>query len=107
LATRVDAFGEEATFELGAAHKVKLESRLRLLEEGNLRKLSGTGKAKAKFEKYQAKRWVIVVNYIRVYRFPVMIPKRFRIYPITMTINLGCLSEIAFTTMSLLVCSVY
>ncbi|XP_052837642.1 nucleolar protein 58 [Drosophila gunungcola] len=55
LATRVDAFGEEATFELGAAHKVKLESRLRLLEEGNLRKLSGTGKAKAKFEKYQAK----------------------------------------------------
>ncbi|EDV99196.1 nucleolar protein 58 [Drosophila grimshawi] len=55
LATRVDAFGEEATFELGATHKVKLESRLRLLEEGNLRKLSGTGKAKAKFEKYQAK----------------------------------------------------
>ncbi|XP_037957564.1 nucleolar protein 58 [Teleopsis dalmanni] len=55
LATRVDAFGEEASFELGAAHKVKLESRLRLLEEGNLRKLSGTGKAKAKFEKYQAK----------------------------------------------------
>ncbi|TMW45548.1 hypothetical protein DOY81_009374 [Sarcophaga bullata] len=55
LATRVDAFGEEATFELGAAHKVKLEARLRLLEEGNLRKLSGTGKAKAKFEKYQAK----------------------------------------------------
>ncbi|XP_034471856.1 nucleolar protein 58 [Drosophila innubila] len=55
LATRVDAFGEEATFELGATHKVKLEARLRLLEEGNLRKLSGTGKAKAKFEKYQAK----------------------------------------------------
>ncbi|SPP81558.1 nucleolar protein 58 [Drosophila guanche] len=55
LATRVDAFGEEATFELGAAHKVKLEARLRLLEEGNMRKLSGTGKAKAKFEKYQAK----------------------------------------------------
>uniref|UniRef100_A0A1A9W031 Nucleolar protein 58 n=1 Tax=Glossina brevipalpis TaxID=37001 RepID=A0A1A9W031_9MUSC len=55
LATRVDAFGEEASFELGAAHKVKLEARLRLLEEGNLRRLSGTGKAKAKFEKYQAK----------------------------------------------------
>lgn len=61
LATRVDAFGEEATFELGATHKVKLESRLRVLEEGNLRKLSGTGKAKAKFEKYQAKRWVILL----------------------------------------------
>ncbi|XP_018784188.1 PREDICTED: nucleolar protein 58 [Bactrocera latifrons] len=55
LATRVDAFGEEASCELGATHKVKLEARLRLLEEGNIRKLSGTGKAKAKFEKYQAK----------------------------------------------------
>lgn len=59
LATRVDAFGEEATFETGAAHKVKLEARLRLLEEGNLRKLSGTGKAKAKFEKYQVKSEVL------------------------------------------------
>lgn len=55
LATRVDAFGEEVTFELGAAHKVKLEARLRLLEEGNLKRISGTGKAKAKFEKYQAR----------------------------------------------------
>lgn len=59
LATRVDAFGEEATFETGAAHKVKLEARLRLLEEGNLRKLSGTGKAKVKFEKYQVKSEVL------------------------------------------------
>ncbi|XP_055844018.1 nucleolar protein 58 [Episyrphus balteatus] len=59
LATRVDAFGEEATFETGVAHKVKLEARLRLLEEGNLRKLSGTGKAKAKFEKYQVKSEVL------------------------------------------------
>lgn len=56
LATRVDAFGEDVTFELGAAHKVKLEARLRLLEEGNLRRVSGTGKAKAKFEKYHSKR---------------------------------------------------
>ncbi|XP_075991803.1 nop5 ribonucleoprotein [Anticarsia gemmatalis] len=55
LATRVDAFGEDVTFELGAEHKVKLENRLRLLEEGNLRRISGTGKAKAKFEKYHSK----------------------------------------------------
>ncbi|XP_028166784.1 nucleolar protein 58 [Ostrinia furnacalis] len=55
LATRVDAFGEEVSFELGAEHKVKLENRLRLLEEGNLRRISGTGKAKAKFEKYHSK----------------------------------------------------
>nr|XP_013189548.1 unnamed protein product [Amyelois transitella] len=55
LATRVDAFGEEVSFELGAEHKVKLENRLRLMEEGNLRRISGTGKAKAKFEKYHSK----------------------------------------------------
>lgn len=55
LATRVDAFGEDVHFELGAEHKVKLENRLRLLEEGNLRRLSGTGKAKSKFEKYHVK----------------------------------------------------
>lgn len=55
LCTRVDALGEDGNFDLGAEHKVKLEARLRILEEGNLRRLSGTGKAKAKFEKYQSK----------------------------------------------------
>lgn len=55
LCTRLDALGEDSTLELGAEHKVKLESRLRLLEEGNLRRLSGTGKAKSKFEKYHGK----------------------------------------------------
>jgi nucleolar protein 58 len=55
LATRVDAFGEEANFDLGTEHRARLETRLRILEEGNLRKLSGTGKAKAKFEKYHGK----------------------------------------------------
>ncbi|XP_060534906.1 nucleolar protein 58 [Cylas formicarius] len=54
LATRVDALGDdEKSFNLGAEHKVKLEARLRILEEGNIRRISGTGKAKAKFEKYQ------------------------------------------------------
>ena len=55
LATRLDAFGEESTFELGTEHRAKLETRLRILEEGNLKRLSGTGKVKAKFEKYQGK----------------------------------------------------
>lgn len=55
LCTRLDALGEDSTLELGAEHKVTLEARLRLLEEGNLRRLSGTGKAKSKFEKYQGK----------------------------------------------------
>lgn len=53
LATRVDALGDEVNITLGAEHKAKLEARLRILEEGNVRRISGTGKAKAKFEKYQ------------------------------------------------------
>ncbi|KOX74452.1 Nucleolar protein 58 [Melipona quadrifasciata] len=55
LATRVDALGENENFDLGAKHKVKLEERLRILEEGNFHSISGTGKAKAKFEKYHTK----------------------------------------------------
>ncbi len=55
LASRVDAFGEEANFDLGTEHRSRLEMRLRILEDGNLRKLSGTGKAKAKLEKYHGK----------------------------------------------------
>lgn len=59
LATRVDAFGEDTTdFTLGAEHKAKLEARLQLLEEGNLRKLSGTGRVKSQFEKYHVKQEV-------------------------------------------------
>jgi nucleolar protein 58 len=56
LATRVDALGEDCSLDLGAEHKVKVEARIRLLEEGNMRRISGTGKAKAKFEKYHSKR---------------------------------------------------
>lgn len=55
LATRVDALGEDCSLDLGAEHKVKVEARIRLLEEGNLHRISGTGKAKAKFEKYHSK----------------------------------------------------
>lgn len=55
LATRFDAFGDESTFDLGTDHRARLETRLRILEEGNLKKLSGTGKVKAKFEKYHTK----------------------------------------------------
>lgn len=59
LATRLDAFGEDIGYELGVEHKAKLETRLHLLEEGNLRRLSGTGKAKAKLEKYHVKTEVL------------------------------------------------
>lgn len=59
LATRLDAFGEDSEFQLGIEHKAKLETRLHFLEEGNLRRLSGTGKAKAKLEKYHVKTEVL------------------------------------------------
>ncbi|XP_043673352.1 nucleolar protein 58 isoform X1 [Vespula pensylvanica] len=59
LATRVDALGEDVNFDLGTEHKAKLESRLRVLEEGNLHKISGTSKAKSKFEKYHFKSEVV------------------------------------------------
>ena len=57
LGTRVDALGEGLDGgSLGMEHRAKLEIRLRQLEEGNLRRVSGTAKAKAKFEKYHSKR---------------------------------------------------
>ncbi|KAK1128066.1 Nucleolar protein 58 [Melipona bicolor] len=55
LATRVDALGENENFDLGVKHKVRLEARLKILEERNFHSISGTGKAKAKFEKYHTK----------------------------------------------------
>lgn len=55
LATRVDALGETTNFDLGTEHKVKLEARLKQLEAGNIRRISGTAKAKVKFEKYHSK----------------------------------------------------
>lgn len=61
LCTRLDALGdgEDGNCELGVEHKVKLESRLRVLEEGNIKRLSGTAKAKAKFEKFHTKSEVL------------------------------------------------
>ncbi|ETN58428.1 nucleolar protein NOP5 [Anopheles darlingi] len=53
LATRVDAFGDDVTMQLGIDHRAKLETRLRMLEEGNITKLSGA-KAKAKLQKFHA-----------------------------------------------------
>jgi len=55
LATRVDALGEETNTTLGVEHRAKLEKTLRFLEEGGMRKISGTAKSQAKFEKYESK----------------------------------------------------
>ncbi|CAH1788354.1 unnamed protein product [Owenia fusiformis] len=62
LATRVDALGDEATNELGIEHRAKLEGRLRMLEEGGSRRISGTGKQVAKFEKYENKSEIKTYN---------------------------------------------
>lgn len=56
LATRVDALGDDPCLSLGVEHKATLERKLRIMEEGSSRRISGTAKAKAKFEKYQTKR---------------------------------------------------
>lgn len=57
LATRFDALGDSSStnHDLGTEHRVKLEARLKLLEAGNVRRISGTARAKAKFEKYHSK----------------------------------------------------
>ncbi|XP_064598123.1 nucleolar protein 58-like [Liolophura sinensis] len=53
LAVRVDALGEETNTELGIEHRAKLEMRLKSLEDGASRRISGTGKQQAKWEKYE------------------------------------------------------
>ncbi|MGH0148203.1 UNVERIFIED_CONTAM: hypothetical protein FKN15_043118 [Acipenser sinensis] len=59
LAIRYDALGEDTNTELGVESRAKLEVRLRHLEEKGIRRISGTGKAMAKTEKYQHKRWAL------------------------------------------------
>lgn len=71
LATRVDALGDDSSMSLGVEHKATLEHKLRLLEEGSSRRISGTAKAKAKFEKYQVKRFVTCYLISRVINFSI------------------------------------
>ncbi|GAB1599036.1 nucleolar protein 58-like [Argonauta hians] len=54
LAARYDALGEDDSAELGIAQRAKVEKRLKLMEEGASRRLSGPGKAKS-FDKYENK----------------------------------------------------
>lgn len=55
LACRFDALGEDTSNELGIEHRAKLELRLKQFEEGNIRRVSGTGRMHAKWEKYESK----------------------------------------------------
>ncbi|PIN95388.1 hypothetical protein AB205_0119140 [Aquarana catesbeiana] len=56
LAIRYDALGEDTNAQLGVETRAKLEVRLRNLEEKGLKRISGTGKALARADKYQHKR---------------------------------------------------
>jgi nucleolar protein 58 len=56
LAIRVDALGEDVNNDMGVEHRATLEKRLQNLEQGFVKKISGTGKQKAKFEKHHKKR---------------------------------------------------
>ncbi|KAG0423594.1 hypothetical protein HPB47_000633 [Ixodes persulcatus] len=57
LATRVDALGEDGVgTELGVEHRAKLESRMRVLEEGGgNRRISGLGRGRAAQDRYEHK----------------------------------------------------
>lgn len=55
LAIRYDALGEDTNAEMGVENRAKLEARLRQLEEKGIRRISGTGKAMAKADKYSHK----------------------------------------------------
>ncbi|KAK7076221.1 Nucleolar protein 58, partial [Halocaridina rubra] len=53
LACRYDALGEETTTEMGINNRAKLTSRVSLIEQGYSDRISGKGKAVARFEKYE------------------------------------------------------
>jgi len=55
LACRVDALGEDSSSQLGIEHRAKLELRLKHMEDGSMRRISGTGKMMAKWDKYESK----------------------------------------------------
>ncbi|XP_028248970.1 nucleolar protein 58 isoform X1 [Parambassis ranga] len=62
LAIRYDALGEDTNAEMGVENRAKLEARLRQLEDKGIRRISGTGKAMAKADKYQHKSEVKVYD---------------------------------------------
>jgi len=51
LAVRVDALGEDGNTTMGIDHLAKLQRSLKQMEDSSSRKLTGSGKAKAKWDK--------------------------------------------------------
>ena len=56
LCVRVDALGEDNDRMMGLASRAMVEERVRQCEQGQLRRISGSGKAHAQAEKYEMKR---------------------------------------------------
>lgn len=54
LAARVDALGEEATCSMGVEHRAYLEARMKILEQGDIKRISG-GKKSFQPQKYDNK----------------------------------------------------
>ncbi|NXG04289.1 NOP58 protein, partial [Sakesphorus luctuosus] len=76
LTIRYDALGEDTSAEMGAENRLKVETRLRVLEERGIRRISGTGKALAKTDKYQNKSEVKVFDPSGDSTLPVVSKKR-------------------------------
>ncbi|NXO94186.1 NOP58 protein, partial [Certhia brachydactyla] len=76
LTIRYDALGESTSAEMGAENRLKVETRLRVLEERGIRRISGTGKALAKTDKYQNKSEVKVFDPSGDSTLPVVSKKR-------------------------------
>ncbi|NXH90673.1 NOP58 protein, partial [Edolisoma coerulescens] len=76
LTIRYDALGENTSAEMGAENRLKVETRLRLLEERGIRRISGTGKALAKTDKYQNKSEIKVFDPSGDSTLPVVSKKR-------------------------------
>ncbi|CAF3835771.1 unnamed protein product [Rotaria sp. Silwood1] len=53
LSIRVDALGEDTEASLGIEQRADLEKKFSILEQNATKRISGTGKMQAKFEKYQ------------------------------------------------------
>ncbi|KAJ7408078.1 Nucleolar protein 58 [Willisornis vidua] len=76
LTIRYDALGEDTSAEMGAENRLKVETRLRVLEERGIRRISGTGKALAKTDKYLNKSEVKVFDPSGDSTLPVVSKKR-------------------------------
>jgi nucleolar protein 58 len=62
LCIRMDALGETEGLSIGLGHRAKVEQRMAQIEGGNVKRLSGTGKTKAREEKYAKPSKVPVYN---------------------------------------------